>query len=82
MFYLHSCFFFSFALDSFQQGEDCHRMPVTQLKIIFEPFNDRSRFYAGCKSPIMRESFFLGKRSEVSGAFAGLRLNVREVCLE
>lgn len=57
-------------------------MTMAQLKVIFEPFNDRSRFYADSKLPIVCESLFLGERPEVSGAFAGLCLNVREICLK
>jgi hypothetical protein len=70
------------ALHPFQQSEDGHRMTVTQFKIIFEPLDDCACLNAGCKSPILCESFFLGESPEVSGTFAGLRLDIRKVCLE
>ena len=61
---------------------DGHRMAVTQLKIIFQPFNDGSRFDTGGELSLLGEALFLGERTEVSGAFAGFGLDVREVCLE
>ena len=70
-----------FTFRSFQQGVDGHRMAVTQLKIVFQPFNDGSRFHAIRESTVVCESLFLGERPEVRGSFPGLGLNVRKVGL-
>ena len=58
------------AFHSLQQGEDGHRMPVTQVKIILQPFDDCSRFDPSRELTLARESLFLSERPEVSRAFA------------
>jgi len=40
-------------------------MPMAQLKIIFEPFDNCSRFHAGSELPIVCEALFFGERPEI-----------------
>jgi hypothetical protein len=56
-------------------------MTVTQLEILFQPLDDVACLYTGGQLSVLRESFFLGEGPKVSGAFAGLCLDVCEICL-
>ncbi len=71
-----------FGFATFEQGIDRHRVPMPQVKILFEPGHDVARFDAWLDNLPIGEPFFGGKPAEILRAFAGLGLDGVQVALE
>jgi len=67
---------------AFQQRDNGHGMPVSEGEVLLQPGYYRAGLYLRAQLALQHKSFVTGQTLEVSGALAGLCLDVVEICLK
>src|SRR6476646_9991180 len=67
---------------AFEQGIDCHSVPMPKIKVLLEPDHDLTRLDARLDGLALHKPFFGSQPAKIVGAFAGLGLNIGQVALE